>query len=225
MMNDYTRFCTPPSSNRPRNTVVWGTVLLIALSGCSTKVQLVQRPKENWPVVSKTAFVNRMPVAILKPVVARQKKQHYVSKAEREVKIQKPLLTEGIQVRKRDVDCLAKNIYFEARFEPVKGQIAVGLVTINRAKSDTGMWPDTICGVVYQRRQFSWYNDGRSDIPKNRDMYGEIRDLARDLLYTHLFTDFLNGADHYHAVYVRRWWTRHMTRVTTIGRHIFYRSS
>jgi len=75
--------------------------------------------------------------------------------------------------RKKQLTCLAKNIYFEARNEPFAGQFAVALVTLNRV-NDTA-FPDTICKVVYQgihttdgfpkrdRCQFSWYCDGASD--------------------------------------------------------------
>lgn len=65
--------------------------------------------------------------------------------------------------------CLAQNIYFEARGEPLRGQYAVGFVTINRLRSSH--FPYNLCGVVYQQRlhvcQFSWHCDKYADHPHN----------------------------------------------------------
>ncbi len=71
--------------------------------------------------------------------------------------------------RVQDLQCLAKNIYFEGRNQPWVGQLAIAQVTLNRVKSVA--FPATICQVVEQQRkeicQFSWYCDGKSDKPKN----------------------------------------------------------
>jgi len=85
-----------------------------------------------------------------------------------------------IALTSTDVECLAKNIYFEARGENIKGQLAVGLVTINRMKDER--WPDDVCGVVYQNKQFSWYWDGKSDEPTNTPVYNKIVLIASTLL-------------------------------------------
>ena len=60
-----------------------------------------------------------------------------------------------------DIYCGAQNIYFEAGSEPFEGMMAIADVTINR-KKDT-RWPDSICNVVWQDKQFSWTHDGKSD--------------------------------------------------------------
>lgn len=141
-----------------------------------------------------------------------------------------------------EVECLAKNIYFEARGEPPIGQIAIINVTLNRVASDK--FPDTICDVVKQARhskwwkehhnrevpvrnrcQFSWYCDGLPDEPQDLEAYEEAHTLARAVSYSGFrMVDITNGALHYHAVYVNPYWAEHMTVTRTIGKHVFYAS-
>ena len=81
-----------------------------------------------------------------------------------------------------EAHCLAKTIYFEAGNQPLAGRIAVGQVTINRRNH--GMFPHTICEVVYQggetkhKCQFSWYCDGKSDVPTDSETWMESIILA-----------------------------------------------
>ena len=88
---------------------------------------------------------------------------------------------------KQETECLSKNIYFEARDQVTKGQIAVALVTINRVKSKR--FPNTICKVVKQasykngkvvrnRCHFSWFCDGKSDNPRNKRAWDNALDLS-----------------------------------------------
>lgn len=123
---------------------------------------------------------------------------------------------------KNEVICMAKNIYFESRTQSTKGQLAVGLVTLNRVKSP--YFPNTVCGVVYQHSQFSWYWDGISDKPKNQDQW-EISLLNASALLYGKIDDFTYGSDHYHADYVKPEWRLTMVKVTQIEQHIFYRGS
>lgn len=117
--------------------------------------------------------------------------------------------------------CMAKNIYFEARNESLKGQIAIALVTMKRVQDPR--WPSTVCGVVYQNKQFSWYSDGLSDRPLNQRAFDEIALTASAILAadTKLY-DFTYGSTHYHADYVAPYWTPHMIKQVKIGPHIFY---
>jgi spore germination cell wall hydrolase CwlJ-like protein len=133
---------------------------------------------------------------------------------------------------KKQVECLAQNIYFEAAKEPEKGQVAVAFVTINRVKS--GKFEDDICGVVKQKMngvcQFTWYCEDRpraiyaSNVLTSGDnsLYNDIRNLA---VYVYANYDKLEdpskGALFYHADYVNPGW-RNMEYLTTIGRHLFY---
>lgn len=121
-----------------------------------------------------------------------------------------------------EIECLTQTIYFESRGEPIAGQLAVGLVTINRKNSD--LFPDTICGVIKQRTpvcQYSWYCDGKSDtVPANKE--GKLaRALAVGLLTSNV-EDITEGALFFHADYINPGWTN-LERTIEIGAHVFYR--
>ena len=132
------------------------------------------------------------------------------------------------------VMCLALNLYFEARDQPVVGQLAVGYSTMNRVKDER--YPDSVCGVVKQaqysawdsknpirhRCQYSWFCDGMSDLPTDDKAMLEATILAANIFYGRV-TDVSDGATHYHATYVQPYWADHMTVVFTIDEHIFYR--
>jgi spore germination cell wall hydrolase CwlJ-like protein len=116
----------------------------------------------------------------------------------------------------RQVACLAKNIYHEARGESTKGQEAVALVTINRVRDPR--WPDTICGVVYERNQFSWTRKPKP--VKNREAWANSLDVAYKVLSGN--STLLNfSAVYFHTKQVRPGW-RGVRKVASIGNHIFY---
>lgn len=129
------------------------------------------------------------------------------------------------QVRQRR--CLATAIYFEARSEPVRGQLAVAQVIMNRVRSSD--YPDTICGVVFQgqwRRnacQFSFACDGIADVPKEKSYWTLANKLAKRVTDGKAWLTDVGHATHYHANYVKPRWRRDMDKVKSIGRHIFYR--
>lgn len=122
--------------------------------------------------------------------------------------------------------CLQQNIYFEARNQSTVGQVAVAWVTLNRMEADR--YPDTICGVVWQHKQFSWTHDGKSDAPGNTileqrawadaGLVAEVTllDWARDQRSP------VENATMYHADYVSPYWRSSYDRVTKIDNHIFY---
>ena len=116
--------------------------------------------------------------------------------------------------------CLALNVYFEARNQPVAGQLAVAQVTMNRVHSDK--YPNDVCEVVYDHKQFSWYWDGKSDMPRDPVAWEQAQLVASAALDGSGHAD-LEGVTHYHAVYVSPFWVDSMTRVAKIGDHIFYR--
>ena len=130
--------------------------------------------------------------------------------------------------------CLALNTYHEARDQPFIGQVAVAQVVMNRVRD--GRYPDTVCDVVKQgqtyawkqdypirnRCQFSWYCDGKSDKPTDSAAY-ERAMLVSSGVYNGNLDDFVEGATHYHATYVRPEWAASKTRIVQIGQHIFYR--
>jgi len=128
-----------------------------------------------------------------------------------------------------ELRCLALNIYFEARNEPLPGQIAVAHVVLNRVADRA--FPDTICGVVRQggdrrrhRCQFSWWCDGRSDRPREEAAWRHSLQLAHAIYRGHL-ADPTEGAKWYHAVYVTPDWRQAFRQGPRIGRHIFYQAA
>jgi len=122
--------------------------------------------------------------------------------------------------RAEQLECLALNIYHEARGESILGQIAVAQVTMNRV--DHSYFPDTVCSVVWQRSQFSWTNDGRSDEAADTERYEVAMNIA-ETVYDREEDDPTNGALFYHATYINApSWTRQMEVATEIGVHVFY---
>lgn len=138
----------------------------------------------------------------------------------------------------QDIECLASNIYHEARGEPVKGRIAVGFVTLNRVKSNK--FPNTICRVVYQavhsswwrtvhgkqvpvrnQCQFSWYCDGRPDTIYSEKEWIKAISLAK-LVLSNAFFDPTFGSTFYHADSVSPAWASSFTHTVTINKHMFY---
>jgi len=118
--------------------------------------------------------------------------------------------------------CLALNIYFESRGESAQGQMAVAHVTLNRVRSSR--FPNSICDVVYQPRQFSWTHDGKSDQPKNKRAWKRAKYIARIAQQWHAVgEDFSEGALYFHADYVQPYWADIFEQTIQIGRHIFYR--
>lgn len=125
----------------------------------------------------------------------------------------------------RDIECLAMNMYREARGEPHQGMIAVAFVTINRAKSE--IFPSSLCEVVHQKRknvcQFTWHC--LKGLPKiDYQSYDYIRKVAKLIYFnSDKMVDPTKGALFYHADYVNPKWNREMKKTAYIGRHIFYR--
>lgn len=119
-----------------------------------------------------------------------------------------------------EIKCLARNIYHESRGETLKGQVAVALVTLNRTKQDN--FPDTVCGVVYQKGQFSWTNDKLRI--SDKDSWDEALVLARKVMYTNYAERLLPNfsATHFHSVKVKPRWKLVKQRPLKIGNHIFY---
>ena len=116
--------------------------------------------------------------------------------------------------------CLALNVYFEARSEPINSQFAVAEVTMNRVQS--GKYPDTVCEVVWQRKQFSWTHDGKSDKPKNEKAWRRAVTVAGYAIEDDGNVVVGYDALYYHADYVKPYWSTAYERIAKVGRHIFY---
>ena len=127
----------------------------------------------------------------------------------------------------REERCLAEAVYFESRSEPEAGQAAVAQVVLNRVKS--GLYPSTICGVVYQNRnrylgcQFSFACEGKSLRVTEPDAWARATRIASNVLKGDTYLANVGDALNYHANYVRPYWARYLQRTGVIGHHIFYK--
>jgi spore germination cell wall hydrolase CwlJ-like protein len=123
------------------------------------------------------------------------------------------------------VKCLAEAVYFESRGEPVRGQIAVAQVIMNRVFSP--FYPNDVCGVVHQSSsrgcQFSYNCDGIPNVVTEPDAMARAMHIARDMINGKLWMPEVAKATHYHAYYVRPDWVDEMHRISTMGVHTFYR--
>ena len=146
-----------------------------------------------------------------------------------------------------DGECLALNMYYEARNQGTAGLLGVTSVVLNRVNDKR--FPNTICEVVKQgptreswktkktldkndaiyypiknKCQFSWYCDGKSDEPKEKSIYKKFLDLSEAILNNEMpFLDITDGATFYHADYVTPGWAKSKTKTVEIQDHIFYR--
>lgn len=120
---------------------------------------------------------------------------------------------------KNQLNCLAKNIYFESRGETKLGQIAVAWVTLNRVNSKR--FPNTICGVVFQKSQFSWANGkGKHRVPRGA-AWKRSKDIAAGV-YGKRHKDPTFGATYFHTKSVNPRWNRKMRLTNVIGVHKFF---
>ena len=126
----------------------------------------------------------------------------------------------------KQMSCLAEALYFEARGEPITGQLAVGEVILNRVEDSR--YPSSICKVINQgtgRRfacQFTYTCDGKLETVHERKAYEMALKLAKILITTH-DRKLTKGSTHYHSNYVNPKWSKKFERVAKYGRHIFYR--
>lgn len=123
--------------------------------------------------------------------------------------------------------CLANAVYFEARSEPIRGQMAVAQVVVNRAFS--GFYPNDICGVVYQNAhrhlscQFTFACDGKSKAITERGHWARAVRIAKQTLDGQIYVPEVGKSTHYHAIYVHPNWVGEMKKLVRYGLHNFYR--
>ena len=145
-----------------------------------------------------------------------------------------------------ELDCLAKNIYHEARNDMMAGQFAVADVVLNRVHDKR--YPNDICAVIYEgpvqeswrtkktadpndaelvpiknKCQFSWYCDGRPDIINDEPSWKQAQAVAYMLLSRNVMRGISEGATHYHATYVSPKWAPTLYPIGRIGKHRFYK--
>jgi spore germination cell wall hydrolase CwlJ-like protein len=131
------------------------------------------------------------------------------------------------KLRAKSEKCLAEAVYFEARGEAVRGQIAVAQVVMNRAFS--GFYPTTVCGVVYQNRhhhmacQFTFACDNVADVVREPEMWDRADKIAKAMLDGQLWLPEVGKSTHYHAYWVHPSWVSEMKKMYRFGVHTFYR--
>ncbi len=127
--------------------------------------------------------------------------------------------TKASRANTDDVSCLAEAVYFEARGTSDKGQKAVAHVVVNRANSPK--FPNSVCGVVADRCQFSYRCDGRPDVLADLSDRERALELARQVLGG--ASDITQGALFFHAASMEPGWFNTRPRVGTFGGNVFYR--
>lgn len=173
-------------------------------------------------------------LVIFVPIWANQIERSGTSNVETDKSIQYEESNDTTELR-----CLALNIYWETRNSNLADKFAVADVVLNRVESSS--YPDTICEVVHQaelsqwylqrgkkvpiknRCQFSWYCDGKSDVPQEEDAWEESKLVAFQVFYYNRFKGISEGALMYHATYVNPLWAKDYQLVGTIGKHKYYR--
>lgn len=135
---------------------------------------------------------------------------------------------QDVRTRTQDLNCLAKNVYHEARGEPIDGQYAVAEVTMNRVASKH--YPNTVCEVVYQKnfdvirkRNVSAFSWTELDItaPVDEEIWEQAWKIAEEV-YDERAKPRVEGALFYHSRYIRPRWSKRKRRIAKIGGHIFY---
>ena len=127
--------------------------------------------------------------------------------------------SEKVKYTKNDLDCLTRNVYYEAGIESKEGKYAVAHVTVNRLK--TGYWGKSVCDVVYAKKQFSWTAQKKLAKP-DPTVWEQSREAAVKVLTGYRVSGLMHSL-YYHAIYIRdpKWVdTKH--EAGQIGNHIFY---
>lgn len=132
--------------------------------------------------------------------------------------------TEKVSLSKKDMDCLAKNIFHEAGVEDRAGKIAIAQVTLNRVKD--GRWGKSVCDVVYAKAQFSWTLQKKRRWAKpNGPLWDESVNVAHEFARGHRVKG-IEQSVFYHTDYIEQpKWAREMKIVHKVGQHIFYKNS
>ncbi|MEO6040723.1 MAG: cell wall hydrolase [Croceibacterium sp.] len=120
-----------------------------------------------------------------------------------------------------ELTCLAQAIYFEARGEPLDGQLAVAEVVINRATS--GQYPSNYCAVVVQPAQFSFVRHGRIPAADQASNAWRRAKAVAQIAQQDLWESKAADALYFHATYVKPAWASHKVQLAQIDTHVFYR--
>ena len=146
----------------------------------------------------------------------------YATPSKDDVYVRRAPVIENTIESAEEIDCLVRTIYFEAGNQSYRGKLAVGYVVMNRV--DSRRYPDTICGVISQNKQFSWYSKNKNLEPYKGRGWKDSVSAAKKVTSSSVGTLFAGDVQHYHADYVSPYWAESMTRFAQIDDHIVYRA-
>lgn len=207
------------------------TVLAALLTGCMS-FQTVQpfelQPIDTSDVLEELSFRSQLELYVIQ-------NEYEIERMLATIDLSLPdFVREATAEDRKAIQCLAKNVYWESKHEPVRGKKAVAQVTLNRTEDPR--FPDDICGVVYQRDkvktkgrvkticQFSWTcMSVKNKTPVNEEEWADALHVAQKYVLDGYSLPELEEALFYHADYVRPRWARQMVKIEKIGAHIFYR--
>lgn len=211
----------------------------VSAQGASPQSLTRSRPDGATPTVTRAVLLSSVTPAPVEPEIVAAAGMKVPAFARVHASPDgKPVETASLSIRPGYLDlvnpetmaqeqrCLAEAVYFEARSEPEAGQAGVAQVVLNRVKS--GLYPTSICGVVYQNRhrykacQFSFACEGKRLVVNEPGPWELAQRVAKAVLEGERYDARLGSATHYHATYVAPFWSRKLKRNEKIGRHIFY---
>ena len=115
--------------------------------------------------------------------------------------------------------CLSLALYHEARGEPLLGQLMVARVIVNRMESPR--WPSSMCNVITQDRQFSFYRKDKTPKPRDEVAWAKAQKLAVEIINDPDILPY-STSNHYHTPNVFPVWRKGLHMIARIGNHIFY---
>jgi spore germination cell wall hydrolase CwlJ-like protein len=174
-----------------------------------------------WHAVDKAVFAALLLLAMVLGGFGLALLAHFAREDER--------LDSAREAERNNLDCLARNVYFEARGEPVAGMYAVAEVTMNRKASR--LYPASVCEVVYQKNwdplrgrfvgAFSWTEFNSLPAPSGEAWERAVQ--VAEAVYYRRVPPTLQGALHFHATHIKPEWAKERRQIARIGRHVFYR--
>lgn len=201
--------------------ILFCTVILGASSAPGQVVQFAQPREIVQPINTQTSTPVPAEQAALQPNAAPDSTETTLANADAD---EFDSLREAVAAQQpyADLDdeakCLAIGVYYESKGEPLSGQLAVANVILNRTES--GRFPKSVCGVLKQRGQFSFVRGGKLPTPRDCAQWREAVQVAL-VAQKDLWDNPVPDALFFHANYVKPSW--HMSRVASLGNHIFYR--
>lgn len=210
--------------------VCLGAVSATVLNAMSTPAPAIESRADNAPMTALTPLHGRdLAGAFSDDIIDAEFQQAslILPAFGQPMDVDTPMLQVRARMLEEERRCLAAGIYFEARGESARGQLAVARVILNRVGSEN--YPDTICGVVYQGStrstgcQFSFTCDRTlNKVPNERRAWAKAMRTAQYVTMGRVNDADVGPAMFYHADYVQPYWAASMVEVAKIGRHIFY---